>query len=230
MGNYEAVKLLDSFWSIEDGGVRCFLIAGEDRAVLVDTGFGTGDIRAFCRSLTEAPVEIINTHGDPDHTGCNHLFGEARMHPAEYDYYIRRREENGQVRLKPIWEGELVSAGPYSFEVILVPGHTPGSIALLERRLGILISGDSVQTGAVYMFGPGRNLPGYLASLEKLERMEHAIKRIFPSHGEIEVPLGMIGEMLEGGRRLLHGELEGREMANGMPCRLYSYGKAKFYY
>ena len=48
---YEARRLCDGLTAIEDGGVRCFLVEGTERAMLVDTGFGKGDLRAFVKTL-----------------------------------------------------------------------------------------------------------------------------------------------------------------------------------
>ncbi len=58
-----------------------------------------------------------------------------------------------------LWEGTVIDLGFWKFEVILTPGHTPGSIMLLDREKRLLISGDTIQAGDIYMFGPGRNLP-----------------------------------------------------------------------
>ncbi|MGN1250839.1 MAG: hypothetical protein ACI4XW_12265, partial [Candidatus Spyradocola sp.] len=53
---YEARRLCGGLTAIEDGGVRCFLVEGAERAMLVDTGFGKGDLRAFVEGLTDKPV------------------------------------------------------------------------------------------------------------------------------------------------------------------------------
>ena len=45
---------------------------------------------------------------------------------------------------------------------------------LLEREKRMLISGDSIQDGAIFMFGPGRNMPAFQCSLEKISAMADA--------------------------------------------------------
>jgi len=87
---YQAILMEPVFYRIEDGGVRCFLVEGDDRAMLVDTGFGDGDLRAFAQTLTNLPVFVVNTHADGNHTGCNGQFEEIWMHPAEFDYYTAK--------------------------------------------------------------------------------------------------------------------------------------------
>ncbi len=66
----------------EPGHVNCFLVAGTDRAVLVDTGLGLADIRAAVEAVTDLPVLVVNTHGHDDHRGGNHRFPDVAAHPA----------------------------------------------------------------------------------------------------------------------------------------------------
>lgn len=223
---YSATVLAPDVWAIEDGGVRCFLVQGPQEAMLVDTGFGGGDLLAFIRTLTPLPVFLVNTHGDGDHIGCNHQFDRVLMHPAEFDRWSTK--SIGPLP-RPLWEGQVLTLGQYTFEVILIPGHTPGSIALLERHQGWLIAGDSVQAGTIYMFGPGRNLPAYLCSLEKLSALA-GVEKIFPSHGPLPLAPSILPPLLQGGRDLLAGKLLPHPPDRDLPCQLYDCGVAKFYY
>ena len=89
------------------------------------------------------------------------------MHPADFDR-CARSPQGKDLSLQPLWEGQVLKLGQRRFEVILIPGHTPGSIVLWDEAHKTLISGDSVQAGNIYLFGPGRNLPAFITSLEKL--------------------------------------------------------------
>jgi len=62
--------------------VFCFLVAGADRAVLIDTGTGIADISAPVRRLTGLPVLVVNTHAHDDHRGGNVHFDEVAAHPV----------------------------------------------------------------------------------------------------------------------------------------------------
>jgi glyoxylase-like metal-dependent hydrolase (beta-lactamase superfamily II) len=66
----------------EPGHVNCFLVEGDELAVLVDTGLGLADIGAAVRDLTDRPILVVNTHGHDDHRGGNHLFDQVAAHPA----------------------------------------------------------------------------------------------------------------------------------------------------
>ena len=226
---YQVVEISEGFWRIEENGVRAFLVAGSEKAMLVDSGFGTGNIREVAESLTPLPLQLVNTHADRDHIGCNGLFDEAWMHPAEYDRY--HQKDGPKLTAKPLWEGDRIALGGRTFEVVLIPGHTPGSIALLDALNRILIGGDSIQTGAIFMFGPGRNLPAYIQSMKKLDAMRERFDVVYPSHGEAPVPADILPGLIEGAERLLRGEIAGTKPDRpGLEALLYDAGVAKFLY
>ena len=124
-------NIAENIWAIEQKGVRAFLLVGQDNAILVDTCFG-GDIRTACQSITDNPITLITTHSDGDHCGCDQQFPEQYMHSAEFSRY--ESWGKGELHAKPLEEGDVFALGQYRLEVIWIPGHTPGSIALLERN------------------------------------------------------------------------------------------------
>jgi hydroxyacylglutathione hydrolase len=228
MEPYTVQQYGKQFYVIDEGGVRCFLIVGKDSALLVDTGFGRGDLKAMVETITRLPVTVVQTHSDGDHTGSNHQFDRILMHPAEFDYFMAKG--GSHPGLAPVWEGDRITCGEYTFEIVLIPGHTPGSIALLDAKHRLLIGGDSVQAGAVFMFGQGRNMPAYVASMRKLIGMRQAFDTILASHHDLEVPADILEEIVEGAERQMAGKLEGREpdMDMKLPCKLYNYKRVGF--
>ena len=60
-----------------------FLVAGEERALLIDTGTGVGDLKAAVEGLTGLPVIVALTHGHVDHAGGVRQFGEVYVHPQD---------------------------------------------------------------------------------------------------------------------------------------------------
>ena len=52
------------------------LIVGSERALLIDTGYGFGNVKGLIRSITDKPLIIANTHGHVDHTCGNYQFAE----------------------------------------------------------------------------------------------------------------------------------------------------------
>jgi glyoxylase-like metal-dependent hydrolase (beta-lactamase superfamily II) len=165
-----------------------------------------------------------------DHLGCNHQFDRILMHPAEFDRYCSGGKRTAE-GLIPLWEGDRITVGDYTFEVILIPGHTPGSIALLERNKRFLIGGDTVQNDAIFMFGPGRNMPAFIHTVEKLEKMADCFDVIYPSHGSLTVTPDILPKLKQGAVDVMAGKVEGQPpIWEGMPCKLYDCGGVKFLY
>ena len=225
------VKISDHFWIIEENGVRSFLFEGDGRAMLIDTGFGTLQLHKIVTELTDLPVFVVNTHTDKDHTGCNRDFKEIYMHPAEMDRYKNTLPEGCRMEnVSPLWEGDIIDLGFWKFEVILTPGHTPGSIMLLEREKRMLISGDTIQDGDIYMFGAGRNIWAFQNSLEKMIDMSDTFDSIWPSHGSYPLTTEIIPGILQGAKDLMAGKLMEQEPPWPMPCKKYVCEAAGFLY
>lgn len=171
----------DGLWVLWDDGINLYLIAGTERAVLLDSGFGFfSHLRAQAEALCGLPVELVHTHAHGDHTGGDGDWPEAWLHPSEWANY--RQERGDAVQLRPLEDGMVLDLGGRSLEVIHVPGHTSGSVALLDRKNRLLFSGDTVMTQPVFLFSPGCTPADYRASLEKLRRHSDAFDLIYPSH------------------------------------------------
>lgn len=225
---YQIQRICNHLFAVEENGVRSYLIVGAQRALLLDTGFGAGDLRSEITRLTALPVMLVNTHADLDHIGCNAQFDTAHMHPAEYGYY---RAQAGEERsVTPLWEGDVIDLGGIRLEVILIPGHTPGSIALLDEENRILFSGDSIQTRNIFMFGPGRSLRAYIASMDKLlGRHLHRFDRVYPAHGPAPVAVDVVRVLRDGAADILAGRVEGRPgKFMNVAATVYDVGIARF--
>lgn len=224
-------KISDHFWTIEENGVRSFLFEGDREAMLLDTGFGTLPMKSLAAELTDRPIFLVNSHTDKDHTGCNRDFPSVAMHPAEMDHYKNSLPEGCSMEnVRPLWEGDIIDLGFWKFEVILTPGHTPGSIMLLEREKRMLISGDSIQNGDIFLFGPGRNLRAFQYSLEKMIALSDTFDTIWPSHGSYPLSADIIPQILQGTRDLAARKLQEQEPPWPLPCKKYTCNAASFLY
>ena len=225
------IKISDHFWIFQEDGVRSFLFEGDKRAMLIDTGFGTLPIRKMAESLTDLPIFLVNTHTDKDHTGCNGDFKPVYMHPAEMEHYQNSLPKGCSMDdVHPLWEGDVIDLGHWKFEIVLTPGHTPGSIMLLEREKRMLISGDTIQDGDIFMFGAGRNMQAFQHSLKKMITMADAFDSIWPSHGNYPLAADIIPQILKGAQYTAAGKLPGMEPPWPMPCKKYVCDVAAFLY
>lgn len=204
--DYKVIQINDNTWRFEDAGVRFFLLTGTKKALLIDSGMCVHNADEIAASITSLPVELINTHADPDHIASNRAFAAFYMHPAEYTNYHRRNKEAGTII--PVWDGDILDLGERPLRIIHLPGHTPGSIAVLDVHKRVLISGDPIQAhGRIYMFGPQRDLLAYLQSLERISAMKDLFDEIYPSHGDFPVAPTVIDELIAGTKEVMSGKV-----------------------
>lgn len=65
-------------------------------------------------------------------------------------------------------EGDIVDIGDRSFEVLHLPGHSPGSIGLWEKSTGTLFSGDAIYDGPLLDELPGSDKQAYVETMQRL--------------------------------------------------------------
>ena len=223
---YQIIPIDRDSWRIEDSGVRFFLLTGRERALLVDSGRSVRTARDIAAELTTLPLSLLNTHADADHVGSNAQFDSFYMHPDEEPNY-RRGGRGGEI--VPVREGDVIDLGGRELEVIHLPGHTPGSIALLDRSARVLISGDPIQDGRIFMFGPFRDMKAYVRSLEHLSAWRGRFDEIWPSHGSLPVYPELIDRLHDGAQAILAGTVAGTpENVFGTPIRARDLGFATF--
>ena len=205
--NCEIIPINENSWRIEDRGVRCFLLTGSEKALLIDSGRELHTARDIAESLTDLPVMLLNTHADGDHTGSNEQFESFYMHPDE-EAHFRRGGRGGTII--PVREGDILDLGGRELRIIDLPGHTPGSIAVLDVGNRVLISGDPVQEhGRIFMFGAHRNMENYIRSLEHLETFTAEFDELWPSHADIPISPALIRKLHDGARDVLDGKVAG---------------------
>lgn len=194
-------------WSFEETGVRFFLLTGTERALLIDSGRQTHNAKELAEELTTLPLSLLNTHADPDHLGSNEEFDCFYMSPAECSNYYNSQKRTGTII--PIGEGDIIDLGERPLRIIETPGHTPGSIAILDEKNRWIFTGDPVQDGNIYMFGVQRELHAYRHSLLKLQKYVECFDKIYPSHGTCPVKPSLIMELYEASGKILDGQITG---------------------
>ena len=227
-------ELYQNTWTEMDEFVRIFLAAGTKKALIIDTGMTGLDVCALAEAHTDLPCELLFTHADGDHISGKHPFEKVIMHPSEAFLYRQHVLEVGADEpgaVEPVFEGDVIDLGDRGLEVIHLPGHTPGSITLLDKDARCLIGGDPIQEGGeIFMFGPYRDMEMYIASLERLMK-RNDFDWIYPSHSTEKIPRDVIPELIRGAKAVLAGELRGEEIeAHGQTIRSIDVGPARFLY
>jgi glyoxylase-like metal-dependent hydrolase (beta-lactamase superfamily II) len=70
-----------------------------------------------------------------------------------------------------VQEGDVIDLGDRVFEVLHLPGHSPGSIGLWEAATRILFSGDAVYDGPLLDEIPGSDIATYVRTMRRLEAL-----------------------------------------------------------
>lgn len=202
----DIVQLNENTWSFEDGFVRFFLLTGEEKAVLIDSGMNCPDAAKMAAALTDKPLILLNTHGDGDHTSGTSSFSEIYIHPDDYVKCDVCNRYPG-TKLHAIGDGDVIDLGGRPLKIIHIPGHTAGSVAILDVNNRVLIAGDSVQKGHIYMFGDKREPDKYEASLDKLIALKDEYDTIYASHDECVLPGDYVSRVKASWRKVRAGEV-----------------------
>lgn len=183
----EIIRIDENTWRFEDGFVRFFLLEGDKRAALIDSGANCPNAAELAKTLTDKPLLLINTHGDGDHTSGTGAFTEIHMHRADYENCEIGKRYPGTA-LADISDGDVIELGNRPLRMIHIPGHTSGSVAILDVNKRALYAGDSVQKGHIFMFGNKREPDSFEKSLDKLIALKEGYDCIYASHDEPVLP------------------------------------------
>lgn len=162
---------------IDSGGlVWMWLIIGPEKAMLIDTSFGVGDLKGLVDEITGGmPLIVANTHCSPDHSYGNCQFDRCYSHQLQAPDMEWKQNEGIRKYLtdddgKPIWvefdpkdfvpfkryefvgvpDGYIFDLGQgYEVELINVPGHQPGHSTYLDKQGRFLIGGDAFPIGGL---------------------------------------------------------------------------------
>jgi glyoxylase-like metal-dependent hydrolase (beta-lactamase superfamily II) len=189
--------------------VISYLIVGNDKALLFDTGMGISDIQAVVIGLTKLPVSVVNSHTHNDHVGDNWRFGDIYGMDTDFTRInARGSKEDAQAELAPdeicgalpagfdakayatkpfyithwLHDGDEIDLGGRTLKVIGTPGHTPDAIALLDETNSLLFTGDSFYLGPIYLYRRETDLDAYVASMQKLALLAPHLQLLLPSH------------------------------------------------
>ena len=186
-------------------------VEGSERDMIVDFGPGLRPLTPALRSDADKPRVGVATHAHLDHVGAFHEFAERAGHWREAGGFAAmgdqdtlahlfrempeavskpprpgwRQEDHTLVRApltRRLYEGDKIDLGDLRFQVLHLPGHSPGSIGLLERSQGILFSGDAIYSGTLVDDVPGSDVAAYRLTMERLEVLD--VDVVYAGHNE----------------------------------------------
>lgn len=157
------------------------LVIGTEKAMLIDTAFGIGDLKGLVKELTGyMPLIVANTHHHLDHSYGNCQFDQVHCHEYSVPYLEQQHNPHAWDHLynengKGIWldfdKKDIITFKDYQIigcpnnyifdlgnsheiELIFMPGHAPGGCCYLDKKNRILFSGDALLTMRVGISSP----------------------------------------------------------------------------
>lgn len=196
MSYFTITKINDSIYQFNDKlSVLATLVIGSEKALLLDTCYGIGNLKEAVLTITKKPLIVVNSHGHMDHSCGNYQFDEVYIdeddiklcmyHNSEVyrqrnlntaisrgilpedfdkDAYLNKREGN----LKIMKEHDIFDLGNLHLEVIKIPGHTIGSVALYIKEQKIMLVSDGACPYVWLFLKESAPLSKYKESLEYL--------------------------------------------------------------
>jgi hydroxyacylglutathione hydrolase len=256
--DYEPVKVTsdwfkvnylgDRIYSIEEPkstqGNVSYLILGDDRAIMFDTGCGENELKGDYKikyiidQITTLPVTLIQSHFHFDHNQNIHEF-ERIAFPDLSDLRERVTEEGlFQFTKDDLFEGDYpseitvdewfpmntdIDLGDQVIQLVHVPGHSNESIAIRIPSSKMILLGDFLYNGALFLFH-NDDLTVYQQTVDHLISLLGDDYRLFGAHGDPEIDYGQLQKLKDFLSCIEEGTCEYTEQTVwGIPAHIYKF-------
>lgn len=233
---FQSERISDSVWRIHGfSDEQMYLVEGSERAALIDTGVGVGDLKGYVEQLTQKEIIVILTHGHCDHGMGAGQFDVVYMNPGDEDVYRIHGEKAyrdaylatvpayGDLetevymepmpmeQMQPLSDDMCISLGDITLRMLACPGHTPGMMTVLIEEERLLIAGDACNPFTFLFLEGSLSLDIYEENLKRLmERTKGKYDRVLFSHGNVETPaIEVFENVLTLCDEILSGKAEG---------------------
>lgn len=199
---YVSQEIVPGVRMIRDSeNVKFYLIRGRDAYALIDSGMGRGDVAQYVRQFTgDLPLKMVITHRHGDHIAQASQFIETTpVHVGAGDRdavaeFLGRQGVDAEVlarNLLPVETGATIDLGDRALEIVMVPGHTPGSLAVLDPASGTLFTGDTFGNNSplppdvMWLQWAEEPVDAYLARVRAARRLlDGRVERILTGHND----------------------------------------------
>lgn len=198
-----------------------FLLIGNEKSLLIDTGMGVENIYEIVNKLTNKPIITVITHAHWDHIGSNDYANKLYIHDNEKEWLnnfplsLERVKKELLNTNKPfpskfeidnyhlpsnkstdsLTDNQIIDLGNRKIKVVFTPGHSPGHVCFYEENTGYLFSGDIIYKGELDCYYPSTEPEIYRLSIKKLLPLQ--IKYVFGGHHDLFLSPKIIEEASE---------------------------------
>lgn len=212
------------------GDVYTYVVKGDDKAVVIDTGCGAGPFKAYVEKMLDGmPYEVILTHGHVDHAGGASEFDRVWLHSRDWKLaaeHTQKEVRAGYVSQDarfsftmdelvapmeagylPMEYGQIFELGGVTLEILNFGGHTPGSVGILFQEEKILLTGDACCSFTLLFGGElSLSVAEYKKNLDAvLKNYQGTYTEMLYSHPHNYGGIAVIPEMIEVCEQVLAG-------------------------
>ncbi len=189
-----------------------WLVQGSSQDLVIDTGLGLWDLPGFLKQqnlIGDKPVTAVATHIHFDHSGGLHQFENFAIHNLEAEairkgdnyetvtiltstdeisvpphdgWNIRDYKVKSANPFKVLEEGDVFDLGDKKLRVLHFPGHSRGSIGLIDEQARILFSGDTMYDEYLIDWAPHSGITAYVQTCRRLQELSSQVDNVFPGH------------------------------------------------
>lgn len=224
--------------------VISYLIVGKNKSILFDTGLGIGDIKKLVSEITPVEPLVINSHTHYDHIGGNYQFQEIYGMDNDFSQLNSKGSPYEEVKefvsadwmhgetpkgfvaqeyqIKPykitkiLKDRDQIDLGDRILEIIFIPGHTPDSICLLDRKNRLLFTGDTFYPAPLYAHFPESNFEQYAETAKLLHKLQSEVDYVIPSHNETLLPSSYMEKLDLAFQSIQNGSAKFKEQKDGV--------------
>ena len=172
----EGISLIHEIYVANFMRCNIWHVRGKEFDLIIDTGMGLSSLKKFIIDEIDKPIISVITHSHFDHCGSLHEFENRLGHKSEAKIIQNMRNEDivfsgawkeiqiidkvkfpnyegNTFHVTPttltgfLDEGDVIDLGNRTFKILHLPGHSPGSIGLLDTKSKELFSGDALYDG-----------------------------------------------------------------------------------
>jgi len=205
---------------------HAYLLNGNDRSLLIDTGLGICNIYDEVIKLTDKRITAAATHIHWDHIGGHKYFPDFYAHEDELhwlsgEFPLTMEQIRGMVvdrcdlpkgynvdnyeffqgtPARVLKDDDVIDLGGRVLQVLHTPGHSPGHMCFFEKERGYLFTGDLVYKDTLFAYYPSTDPEAYLNSIERVAALP--VKRVFPAHHSLNIGPEILFRMRDAFRQL----------------------------
>jgi len=215
--------------------INSYLVEGERDVAVIDAGMGFANFKELADSLSDLDPIVLLTHAHWDHVGDAWRYDRVLVHESEADD-LRTGTTNKQLRhwlserhlfgvdfppetdpetrdipgVEPtgyLEEGDLIDLGGRTLEVIHTPGHSVGSVSLLDWENRVMFTGDAVYGGTLLINFGGTDPWAYRETFRRLAWIAPDFDEVYGAHMDAPMDAGLLPAIHETYEEIMRGEI-----------------------